>query len=70
MEPLEVILIYYLLGLSWLISGVVTGWLHWRGEPTVMIMWIFLNAAIWPWYVYKIIRDLRKGQTWTNFMED
>lgn len=53
--------LYYLIGLAWLLSGVATGWLDWRGHPAGVALWTITGAAIWPWFVIKILRDLSRG---------
>lgn len=58
--------VYYVFGLLWLLSGVVTGWLRWDGHPLAVAIWIITGAAVWPWFVYKILRDLARGQQTTN----
>ena len=57
---------YYLYGLVWLLSGFATGWLTWRGDPLGVALWTLTGAAIWPWFVIKILRDLARGIQDTN----
>lgn len=57
---------YYGIGLAWLISGHLIGWLKWRGDPLAVTVWTFVAAAVWPWFLYKILRDLSRGQSETD----
>ena len=53
--------IYYGFGFAWLLSGFATGWLNWRGHPLGVALWLVTGAAAWPWFVFKILRDLSRG---------
>lgn len=58
--------IYYSIGLSWLVSGLITGWLRTAGNPLGIALWIVTAAAVWPWLVWKIRRDLKHGDKFTD----
>lgn len=58
---------YYAFGLVWLVSGIATGWLKAEGHPIGIALWIATAAAAWPWLVFKILRDLTRGQGTTDF---
>jgi hypothetical protein len=52
---------YYGFGLLWLGSGIVTGWLQYRGEPVAVAGWIMVKAVIWPFILFRLIRDVARG---------
>lgn len=58
---LTIALAYYGFGLAWLFSGLLTGWLSWHGHPAGVALWLVTSAAVWPWLVFKILRDLSRG---------
>lgn len=52
---------YFLFGALWIGSGLVTGWLRWAGDPFMAACWILVLVATWPYWLWKIVRDVKNG---------
>lgn len=63
---MTIALLYYAVGLLWIVSGLVTGWLHWEGHPLALAIWVVTAAAVWPLLLGLMIWDVTHGRPHTD----
>jgi hypothetical protein len=67
---MTVFAIYYAFGIAWFATGLgKNGWLLFTGHPIAALLWVTLNAAVWPLILFKIVRDVLRGKMTTDLME-